>query len=217
MRRTSRPRNRPGSAAGALLALLVLVLPSGCERPPPDSAHGAPQPSAGAAAPATASVAAPDGAAAMFDLVVGPVTQFAQSCSRCHGAHGALYGAAFAALDEPALAAKIREMMEHNAQLRPTATDVAAMVAHHRALQRRRPFLCVTNGAAYAAGRETVLRGECAGVERVTAEVNGRAVPVAMDGDRFEVALGGASGVVLRAENSAGAVTLDFPRRQWTE
>lgn len=215
MKRTFGPQG--GCAAGALLGLLVMLLPMGCERPPPETARGAGQPGAGAGAAATAQVATPDGSATLVDLAVGPVAQFAQACSRCHGAHGALYGATFAALDEAALAVKVREMMEHNAQLRPTAMDVAAMVAHHRALQRRRPFVCVTNGSAHAAGRDAVLRGEFANAERLTAEADGETLPVATEGARFEIAVSAGRHVTVRAESATAAVTLEFPRQQWTD
>jgi len=212
-----RAEGHPGPGAGTLLSLLIEVLPSGCERPPPKIARGASQPATGTRASATAQVFTPDGSAPLAGLAVGPVTQFAQSCSRCHGAQGALYGPTFAALDEAALAAKVREMMEHNAQLRPTAGDLAAMVAHHRALQRRRPFVCVTNGAAYASGREAVLRGEFANAERLTVEADGEALPVTVQGAQFKIAVGSGRGVMVRAESATAAITLEFPRQQWTD
>lgn len=197
----------------------------GAAGPAPPGASNANAPSGGRATPATtARVAAAARTAAAtplnmpagpVDLAAGPIATFAAHCTRCHGPHGSLYPPAFFKMNEAELAQLIDEMMRGPAQLTPAPADVAAMTAHHRALQQKRPFVIVTNAAAFAAGKEGELRGEVTPGATLTARAGERELSVVIDGHTFRIADVPRGEVVLIARMSDAESRVRFPAEQW--
>jgi len=93
-------------------------------------------------------------------LALGPVTTFEKSCARCHGPQGASFRQDVARLPDDQLRRGVKGMMQGKARLKPTPAEIDAMLAYQRALARRQPFVCVTNGPIDADGKLTRLAGQ---------------------------------------------------------
>ena len=105
----------------------------------------------------------PGGEPALPRLTLPPVRTFEEACARCHGPRGSFYGQEFARLRDPELTEYVDEMMRGPGMLHPTADDVLAMTAYHRALARKEPFIAVLNPAeAIESGFHTVKAAESA-------------------------------------------------------
>lgn len=110
-----------------------------------------------AAPPATQSAATQP---ALVDLTLPPIATFEASCARCHGPEGSFYGEAFADLSPRELRHVVEDMMRGPAGLAPTDADLDAMVAYHRALRAKQPFVAVINARSWRGGEDAVLQGE---------------------------------------------------------
>jgi hypothetical protein len=93
------------------------------------------------------------------DLTLPPMMTFERTCARCHGPRGMFYAVPFEH-EGAALRKVVKEMMTGPAGLDPTDPDVDAMLAYHRSMRQDRPFVIVTNPAAFRTGQTRALRGE---------------------------------------------------------
>ncbi|MBN1361733.1 MAG: cytochrome c [Sedimentisphaerales bacterium] len=151
-------------------------------------------------------------------LSLPPVSTFEDACARCHGPEGSFYGEGFA---EPAgreLKVVVREMMEGPAFLTPSATDVDAMVAYHRALAAGEPFLCVTAyqpATATAPGRWVGEATPGAWVSLYMASAPNTGTQT--DGRGYwEIALSPGRRPTLAADNDGKTTLLNLAYAQWS-
>lgn len=155
--------------------------------------------------------------AAVADLVEGPLTTFDRACSRCHGPQGSFYGSSFEKLSDDQLHHSVEEMMRGPAQLEPTALQIDAMAAYQRALRDHRPFICVTNAAAFTSRQETALHGEATPGASVTLAKGSATLPARVDQQTWSIAAPPRPPFTLRAEAGGANSKLNFPARLWSE
>lgn len=108
---------------------------------------------------------------------VAPYSYFAKRCARCHGSNGSNFGTEFGKdISDAQLVKVVKEMTEGPGGEPLRGVDLDALVAWHRALIRREPFLVVLHRS------DQTWSGECApgaqvaavdGARRVTAKVSG--------------------------------------------
>lgn len=189
-------------AAATLPALALCVLATACKPPEPASTK-----------PAAAGVAT----GAAVDLPLGPLSRHDQACARCHGPQGMFHGERFRQLGPAELAAEIDRMWTQTALLPPAPAEQAAMLAYHRALQARRPFVCLTNAASFYAGRDSELRGEVTPDSTHRVLAGGRELPAALDGQRFRVAECPRVPLSIRVRRGTVEVVLEAPANTWSE
>jgi hypothetical protein len=151
------------------------------------------------------------------DLGQGPVTLFDRACSRCHGPQGAFYGSGFAKLDDDRLRERVEEMMKGPAQLQPSPLQVEAMIAYSRALRDHRPFICVTNAAAFLAGKDLTLRGEVTPGARVSLARGSTTTKARLDQSTWNVPAPPHPPFVLKARSDTAESKIEFPARLWSQ
>jgi len=155
--------------------------------------------------------------ASVADLVEGPLSVFDKTCSRCHGPQGSSFGSSFERLSDDQLRHSVEEMMRGPAQLQPTALQIDAMTAYQRALRDHRPFICVTNAAAFTSGSDAALHGEATPGASVTLTKGLTTVPASVDQQTWSIAAPPRPPFALRAEAGGANSKLDFPARLWSE
>jgi mono/diheme cytochrome c family protein len=126
--------------------------------------HGAPTVhDAPAAEDAPAAQNPGDASTRYAPLGLEPMKYFAQSCERCHGPHGAFYGAEFGKnLSDEKLRQFVHDMAEGPAGAPLKGEALEAQVAYHRSLVQKTPFVVVTK-----LSNET-LRGEATPNARIS-------------------------------------------------
>ena len=108
-------------------------------------------------------------------------------------------------------------MMVGPGNLEPTRPEVQAMIAYHRALVRKEPFLCITRYGSTDGHTEVVIAGEAtpgATVALQTAEKTLR--PRGGEDGAWSMTAPGEPPFVLTASLGEKSQTLAFPARQWT-
>jgi hypothetical protein len=155
-------------------------------------------------------------ATGMVDLNPGPVVQFEQSCARCHGPQGSLYGAEFARMDVHELRRNVATMMAGPGQLRPTLGQVNAMAAYHLAVRRGVPFVVIDNAAAFSAGQQLSLRGEVTPGATVEVRTDNGPVPARVQGSTWIVRNAPPMPFSVVATKGGRQAGFDFPLQQWS-
>ena len=230
--RPNEPKRR--RRVSLLAATAGLALLAGCEKsqpktpapaataPPAPAPGGAPQPTPEIPTAGTRPAADVATRPAPADLALPPLATHAQSCARCHGPAGSFHADTLAQMDEPQLRAAVSRMMTTTAHLHPTAAELAAMLALHRATARAQPFACVTNAAAFSAGQDAAVHGECTPAATITARLAGgdkatagRELPVRVDEGAFVIPDCPREPVTIRVQLGDAAVTFEFPAQQW--
>jgi hypothetical protein len=110
----------------------------------------------------------------------------------------------------------VKQMLEGPAGMRPSEIVVDAMVAYHRALDDDRPFLCVTNGETYLAGKADTLKGEVTPGATVTIEANGKTVSVLVAGHGWTLANPPCPPIRIIARQVQAQTVLRFPDSMWS-
>lgn len=150
-------------------------------------------------------------------LSLPPVSTFEASCANCHGPQGSFFGDEFGELPDAQLHDAVQDMMEGPAFLKPSDADLRAMVAYHRALAAKEPFLCVTTLHLSGEGRPTGLEGEAA--PGATVSLAGAGVAPATAGETGTWQLRGipsSASLILVAEKDGKTTRLDLHRSQWS-
>jgi mono/diheme cytochrome c family protein len=174
--------------------MILLLIWSGCASPSPEH----PEPTESGAGERDRGVAWPQ---VHGELTLPPVQTFADACARCHGPEGSFYGEAFASLDGQELEEIIHEMMVGPAYLSPSAADVAAMTAYHRALAADEPFVAIVDPPAPNVLRQKDLSEQI----RIDASPGAR-----IQIDRSDDA------VVIAAHRGDKATRIEYPPQQWS-
>jgi hypothetical protein len=118
-----------------------------------------------------------------------PLAYFSSNCARCHGAYGSFYGAEFGRnLTDAKLRQVVHDMAAGpgNAPLEEAQLDV--LVAYHRSLIDKKPFL-VVNAATAELDGSTLLRGETSPDSTVTLRWEGGSAPAMVEGDTWRATL----------------------------
>jgi len=138
-------------------------------------------------------------------LVVGPITFFQHSCSKCHGPFGAMYADTFATTGEGKLKADVARMVTGPAQTRLGAAELEALVAFHRSIANDEPFVIVTRMEG------SMVEGETTVGARVFVDTPTEHVEAVVDGWKWRAIVGsGASEIAggsARAEASGRSVS----------
>ena len=194
-----------------VLVIGVLLLACGCEQAPEATGPSfGPAHTKAAARPASEK-------ANVVDLTDGPVSTFERACSRCHGPHGSSFGDDFARLADERLLEFVEKMMQGPAQLQPTPVQLEAMAAYQRSLRDGRPFICVTNAAAFLSGKDTALQGEVTPGASVQLKKTGARTTAAIEGMVWTLAQPPRTPLVLIASDGSLQVRLDFPAAIWSK
>jgi len=151
------------------------------------------------------------------DLVAGPVTTFEEACSRCHGPQGAFHGEELASLTDEKLREVVEKMMKGPSQLQPTLEQIEAMAAYQRSLRDRRPFLCVTNGAAFSAGRDIALRGEATPGSAVSLGKGETVLAASSEQFTWSVQNAPRPPFTVVAVHGETAIQLEYPAHLWSK
>lgn len=191
---------------------LAILAWSACAQP-----HSAADRSATTRPTATAPASQPAPASDLADLDPGPIVQFEQACSRCHGPQGSFYGEEFGHLEPAALEAMVLQMMEGPAGLSPTRRQLEAMVAYHKALHAASPFVVITNAKAFAAGRDKEIRGEATPETTVEIHKGGQVIRAKTDDLTWTVPAAPQPPFVVVARRQGRQAAAEFPRQQWSE
>lgn len=122
--------------------------------------------------PATQNVAVAAPTAKAYALAFPAMTYYDQSCAKCHGPDGSFYGPTLGNnLTDAQLIAKCRAMEAGPASAPISERDNQAVVAYHRALIMRRPFVSLTQLTKGQWG------GEASTDAKVTVHVAGQSIP----------------------------------------
>ncbi len=155
-------------------------------------------------------------AVAFTPVALGPVATFERVCARCHGPQGSFYGEEFARLIGADLRKFVLEMMEGPGLLDPSARDVEAMIAYHRALAAAEPFLCVTQYRPRGP-MAPLLAGEVSPGATVKLHKGSLTIALAVSrGGKWSVPNPPAPPFTLVAKLGRKRQQLCFPSRQWT-
>ncbi len=137
-----------------------------------------------ATAPATATTRPAAGTTSGF----APIAYYEEFCSRCHGQFGTGYLSDMGKrLTDDALRQVIKDMAEGPAAAPLDDAQLAAEVAYHRSFIAGTPFVArvtVTNGEQ---------SGEVTAGSTLSAEVNGKLAPAAVDGHTWKLPSSAAS------------------------
>ena len=96
----------------------------------------------------------------LADFTPSPLDEFHDHCANCHGYEGINYQKTFKDLKGKEFRNKIEDMMFGPAFLSPTKSDIDAMVAYNKAIQRNVPFAIVINAKTFSGGKDDTLRIE---------------------------------------------------------
>lgn len=133
-----------------------------------------------------------------------PLDYFEDKCARCHGEYGSFYGDDFGKnLSDPQLHEAVDAMANGPAQAPLETRDLEVLVAYHRALRDKKPFLVLVD--VKTENGERVWRGEVSPDASLTA--NG--APVTLDKHRFEVKLPLEQPLELEAKRGEQSVKLN--------
>lgn len=135
---------------------------------------------------------------------VAPFQYFANRCARCHGPDGSHYGPEFGkGLSDAQLIHVVEEMAEGPGGEPIHGADLDAVVAWHRALIRREPFVVVLQRGP------TVWSGECTPGAQVTAREGSRTVAAKVNGSRWSVRLNKRWKGALEVRKAGHTIRLD--------
>jgi hypothetical protein len=142
---------------------------------------------------------------------VAPLSYFAKRCARCHGPNGSNFGKEFGkGITDAQLVRVVREMTEGPGGEPLRGADLDALVAWHRALIRREPFLVLLHR-----GNET-WSGECTPGAKVVALDGGRRIPAKVSGFRWSMTPPAGARLVLEARVEARTTRLDPASRSFS-
>jgi hypothetical protein len=147
----------------------------------------------------------------------GPVSLFADCCSRCHGPSGVFYGESFARLNDAKLQQIVSEMMKGPAGLTPTPVEEEAMLAYNRSLRDKRPFVCIRNGRAVLSARQEMLRGEVTPGATVVIVRVGSLTKATVEGATWTLANAPRPPFQVVATSRSRESRFTFPAQQWSE
>lgn len=97
---------------------------------------------------------------AVENILLPPVSTFADACARCHGDEGNNYGDEFAKIEREELHKITEDMMYGPAFLQPNEVDIEAMTSYQAAISKDEPFAIVVNAASYLDGEDELLKIE---------------------------------------------------------
>ncbi len=153
----------------------------------------------------------------LVDLSLPPVSTFEASCANCHGPQGSFFGDEFAHLADAQLGTAVKDMMEGPAFLKPSDADLLAMVAYHRALAAKEPFICVTAFHPPAKEQPGWLKGQATPGAEVSVMGGEVASVVASETGAWQLrGIGSSLPLILTARKSAKMTTLDLHQSQWS-
>lgn len=149
-------------------------------------------------------------------LSLPPVSTFEASCANCHGPQGSFFGEEFGELPDEQLHDAVEEMMEGPAFLNPTDADLRAMVAYHRALAAKEPFLCVTSLRLSSDGVPTRIEGEATPGSTVSLAGTSAATTAGETGTWQLRDISGSASLILTAQKDGNGTRLDLHQAQWS-
>ncbi len=153
----------------------------------------------------------------LVDLSLPPVSTFEASCANCHGPQGSFFGDEFAHLPDAQLGTAVKDMMEGPAFLRPSDADLLAMVAYHRALAAKEPFICVTAFHPPAKEQPGWLEGQATPGAEVSMKGSEVASVVASETGTWQLrGIGSSLPLILTARKGGKITTLDLHQSQWS-
>lgn len=142
-----------------------------------------------------------------------PLAYFERACSGCHGTAGAWFPSNVAdGLSDAELTKKVEVMARDHAAQPVAGRDLAAQVAHIRALRSREPFIALVGLSRTSATFEVTTQA------KLTARAGSRELKASQKGGLWTVALQGhrASSVRVTAAMGRKSATLDLGEADWS-
>ena len=111
----------------------------------------------------------------------------------------------------------VEKMMRGPAQLQTTPVQIEAMAAYQRALRDQRPFICVTNAAAFLSGKDTALQGEATPGVAVSLSKGDTALKADSEELRWSVPNAPRPPFTVVAVQGETTIRLTYPSQLWSE
>jgi hypothetical protein len=142
---------------------------------------------------------------------VAPYAYFSKRCARCHGPNGSNFGTEFGkGITDAQLVRVVREMTEGPGGEPLRGVDLDALVAWHRALIRREPFLVLLRRGSGA------WSGECTPGAQVVALDGARRVSAKVVGSRWSLTPRASARIILEVRFAGRTTRLDPALRSFS-
>lgn len=153
----------------------------------------------------------------LIDMKVGPIVQFEDACSRCHGPYGSFYGDEFAHLPHEELKEVVWDMMVGPPGLNPIEREVDAMTEYHHALREKHPFATLNNAASANISDPTEVHGDVTLDTKVILQKNDSTREAMVKGNTWKVENPPSPPFRIIAKKGEKEASFDYPARQWNQ